>query len=74
MALSRPRRSAASLGGGCNHAYLWPKNCFRLTKHVVVTRLASTMQHLLQTDTAFHDNMVEGCSDQVKRVINYDLG
>jgi len=40
----------------------------------VVTRLASTMQHLFQTDTAFHDNMVEGCSDQVKRVINYDLG
>ena len=40
----------------------------------VVTRLASTMQHLLQTDTPFHDNMVEECSDQVKRVINYDLG
>jgi hypothetical protein len=40
----------------------------------VVTRLASTMQHLLQTETAFHDNMVEECSDQVKRVINHGLG
>jgi hypothetical protein len=40
----------------------------------VVTRLASTMQHLLQTETAFHYNMVEECSDQVKRVINRGLG
>jgi hypothetical protein len=35
----------------------------------IVTRLASTMQHLLQTDSAFHDSMVEECSDQVKRVV-----
>lgn len=40
----------------------------------VVTRLACTMQHLLQTDTAFHGNMVEECSDQVKRVVNYGPG
>jgi len=37
----------------------------------LVTRLASTMQHLFQTDTAFHDDMVEECRDQVKRVVNH---
>jgi len=37
----------------------------------VVTRLASTMQHLFQTDTAFHGDMVEECRDQVKRVVNH---
>ncbi|MBR0750265.1 hypothetical protein JQ582_40830 [Bradyrhizobium japonicum] len=36
----------------------------------VVTRLASTMQHLFQTDTAFHGDMVEECRDQVKRAID----
>jgi hypothetical protein len=40
----------------------------------VVTRLACTMQHLVQTDTAFHDDMVEECSEQVKRVIHCDPG
>ncbi|MGJ5135701.1 hypothetical protein [Bradyrhizobium oligotrophicum] len=37
----------------------------------VISRLASTMQHLLQTDTAFREDMVEECSEQVKRVIDY---
>jgi hypothetical protein len=37
----------------------------------VVTRLASTMQHLFQTDTAFHGDMVGECRDQVKRVVNH---
>lgn len=36
----------------------------------VVTRLASSIQILLQTDTAFHDDMVEECSERVKRVID----
>jgi hypothetical protein len=36
----------------------------------VVSRLASTMQHLLQTDTAFHDDMIEECRDKVKRLID----
>lgn len=36
----------------------------------IVTRLASTMQQLLHTDTAFHGDMVEQCSEQVKRVVD----
>jgi hypothetical protein len=41
------------------------------TMVAVVTCLADTLQHLLQTDTAFHGNMVEESSDQVKRLINH---
>ncbi|RXH40995.1 hypothetical protein [Bradyrhizobium zhanjiangense] len=36
----------------------------------LVARLASTLQQFLQTDTAFHGDMVEECRDQVKRVID----
>ena len=40
----------------------------------VVTRLACTTQHLLQTDTTFHEDMVQECSDQVKRAVNCGAG
>jgi len=41
------------------------------TMVAIVTQLASTMQQLLQTNTAFHENMVQECREQVKRVVNH---
>jgi hypothetical protein len=36
----------------------------------IVSRLAGTLQHLVQTDTAFRDDMAEECRDQVKRAVS----
>jgi hypothetical protein len=36
----------------------------------IVSRLAGTLQHLVQTDTAFRDDMTEECRDQVKRAVS----
>ncbi|MEH2497890.1 hypothetical protein V1294_004369 [Bradyrhizobium sp. AZCC 1678] len=35
----------------------------------IISRLAVALQHFVQTDTAFRDDMADECRDQVKRVI-----
>jgi hypothetical protein len=35
----------------------------------IVSRLAGTLQRLVQTNTAFHDDMADECRDQVKRTV-----